>query len=142
MKQYYSLLLVFCITFCFYSCDDVLECIINVRPELHNNDMDIARVDSYYFETITAEVKNEPNDNDYDYFFSVSGNVPKGLDIVYEYRRIIIEGIPKETGRYTIRVSLDVVALNEFYFDEFGNEIYHAPLCTNTTSKVYTIVVR
>lgn len=141
MKQYLSFVLLFSFLL-FTSCEDILECIINVRPELSQRELNNAFVDEYYFDTITAEVKNEPNDNGYDYYFSVSGNVPRGLDVIYEYRRIIFEGFPTEPGRYTIRVSLNVEAFNEFYYDDFGNERYHDPLCTNNTSRVYTLVVR
>ncbi|TYA78749.1 hypothetical protein [Seonamhaeicola marinus] len=141
MKHYLSIFLVFSF-FAFTACDDVVDCIINVRPELKNKELDHAHVDEYYFETVSAEIKNETRDNDYDYFFRVSGDLPRGLDVIYERRKVVFEGIPREPGRYTIRVHLEVEAFNEYYFDEYGNERYHDPLCSNNTSKVYTLVVR
>ncbi|WP_299554165.1 hypothetical protein [Seonamhaeicola sp.] len=143
MKQYYVSAILLFSFFLFNGCNDILECIINVRPELANKTLDHGHVNEYYSETITAQVKNEPHDNGYDYYFTVSGNIPAGIEVYYDYREVIFEGIPQEPGRYTIRVSLYVEAINECYFDEFeGREICHDPLCSNNTSRVYTLVVR
>ncbi|MFY0714233.1 hypothetical protein J1D01_11180 [Seonamhaeicola sp. NFXS20] len=128
--------------FLFTSCADILECIINVRPELADKSLEHAHVDQHYFETISAEVKNEPHDNGYDYYFTVSGDIPEGIEIFYDYREVILEGKPKESGSFTIRVSLYVEAVNECYYDEFEErEKCHDPLCSNNTSRVYTLVV-
>lgn len=141
MKHHLSLVL-FLSLLTLTSCEDIIDCIINVRPELKGNELEPARLDEYYFETISAEIKNEPRDNDYDYYFSVSGNIPRGLDVVYNYREVVFEGIPREPGRYNIRVSLNVEAINEYYYDEFGNERRRDPLCSHNTSKTYTLIVR
>lgn len=141
MKQYISILLLIAM-FSFTACEDILECIINVRPELQNRDLEVGYVNQYYYDSILAEIKNEPFDDGYDYYFNVSGHIPKGIEVYYEYREVIFEGVPQESGRFTIRVSLDVDAINEYYYDEYGNERYHDPLCTDNTSKVYTLVVR
>ncbi|WP_406683619.1 hypothetical protein N1F78_13135 [Seonamhaeicola sp. MEBiC1930] len=141
MKQFFPIVLTFSF-FLFTGCEDVLECIINIRPELENKSLVHGHVDEFYFESISAEIKNEPNDNVYDYYFSVSGNIPEGIELFYDYREVVFEGIPKETGRFTLRVSLTAEAIVEYYYDEFGNEYYHDPLCSNNTSRVYTLVIR
>lgn len=141
MKKYLSLFLMFSLL-TLTSCEDIVECIINVRPELSGRELQTAYVDDYYFDTVTAQIKNEPFDNGYYYYFTVSGEIPRGIDVIYEYRRIIFEGRPLEPGRYTIRVSLTAEAENDFYYDDNGNQRYHDPLCSNDTSRVYTLVVR
>ncbi len=142
MKHHYTALFLLVSLFTFSGCEDIVDCIINVRPELRNDDLDRAYLDEYYFDAVTAEIKNEPNDNDYDYYFSVSGRVPRGIDVIYERRRVVFEGVPREKGTYTIKVSLEVEALNGYYYDDFGNERYDDPLCSDNTSKTYTLVVR
>lgn len=96
-----------------------------------------AHVSPFYSEYILAEVKNEPNDNDYDYFFSVSGNYPEGLEFVYNHRKVIIEGTPEKVGRYTFRVHLDVDPLTDYWEDAYNED----RLCTDHTSKSYTLIV-
>ncbi|TWO32811.1 hypothetical protein E1J38_008065 [Seonamhaeicola sediminis] len=142
MKRQYLYYLLSMFFIFFASCDDVLDCIINVRPELQNKSLEFARVDQFYLETISAEVKNEPNDNGYNYYFTVTGNIPKGIEVYYDYRKVIFEGTPIEKGRFTIRVSLYVESLDECYYDDFeGRTICHDPLCTNNTSRAYTLSI-
>ena len=140
MKRY-IFLTVLSFFFLFNSCENVLDCIINVRPELHDVNLKEGHLDHYYFDKITAEIKNEPNDNSYDYYFNVSGNIPAGLDVIYDYREVVLEGIPTESGRFTFRVHLDVDPYNDHYYDEFGNVVYDDALCTDSTSKTYTLVI-
>lgn len=124
------------------SCENTLDCIINVRPVLAHKSMETGLVGQYYSDNITAEIKNEPRDNDYDYYFDVRGNIPEGLDVIFDYREIFIEGTPTKSGRYTFTVFLDVDPLDSYYFDEFGNERYDDALCTDNTSKTYTIHIK
>lgn len=141
MKHCYLIIALLISFLTFNGCEDVLDCIINVRPELHNKTLARATVDEFYSETITAEIKNEPNDNGYDYYFSISGNLPEGIDVIYDYRDVIIEGVPLESGRFTFRVFLDVEAIDNYYYDDFGNRRYNDPLCSDNTSRTYTLVV-
>ena len=140
MKQ--SLLVLLLSFSIFTSCENVIDCIINVRPELSDKKLAIGGVNQYYSETIHAQIKNEPKDNAYDYFFNVSGNIPDGLEVVYEYRKVIIEGVPLKSGRYRFTVYLDVDAPNGYYYDEDGNERYDDALCSDSTSKTYTIAIK
>ncbi len=137
MKYYYPLILV--AVFLSSSCSNVIDCLINVRPELQHRQLEAGYADRYYFDKISAQIKNDPNDNSYDYYFSVSGEVPRGIDVIYDYRDVIFEGVPEETGRFRIRVSLDVDAY-EYY--DYQTDTYSDGLCTDYTSKVYTLVIR
>ena len=118
-----------------------MDCIINVRPELHDVNLKDGRIDYYYFDKITAEIKNEPNDNSYDYYFDVYGDIPAGLDIIYDYREVIFEGIPTESGRFTFRVHLNVDPYDDYYYDEYGDVVYDDKLCTDHTTKDYTLII-
>lgn len=143
MKQYIPVILLISF-FSFTSCEDVLDCIINVRPELSDKVLEIGLVDEYYFDNITAQINNEPRDNDYDYYFNVTGRLPEGIEVYYDkYREVIFEGVPKESGRFRITVSLEVVALNGgYYYDDFGNERFNDPLCSDYTSKTYVLAIK
>jgi hypothetical protein len=88
------------------SCQDILECIINRHPELSNQPLASAQVDQLYSETITAQIKNEPLDDNYDYYFSIDGELPSGIEYYIEYRAIILEGIPLVSGSYSFKVML------------------------------------
>ncbi len=141
MKQSLPLL-VFISFFLFTSCEDTLDCIINVRPVLSQKSLEVGLVDRFYSEKITAEIKNEPRDNDYDYYFDISGEIPEGLNVVFDYRDVIIEGTPLKSGRYSFTIYLDVEAPYSYYYDDFGNERYNDNLCSSSTSKRYTIAIK
>lgn len=142
MKNYVSIILLI-FFFSFTGCEDVVDCIINVRPELHDKVLAIGFVDEYYFENITAEIKNEAQDNSYDYYFNVSGRLPEGIEVYYDtYREVTFEGVPKESGRFRITVSLEVVALDGYYYDEFGNTRFNDNLCEDFTSKTYVLAIK
>ncbi len=141
MKQFLLIILLFSF-FTFNSCENVVDCIINVRPVLSDKKLAIGGVNQYYSEIISAEIKNEPQDNAYDYYFDVRGKIPDGLEVIIDYRDVFIEGMPTRAGRYTFTVYLDVDALNEYYYDENGNQRFDDALCTDSTSKTYTIAIK
>ncbi len=141
MKQSILIILLFSF-FSFNSCENVVDCIINVRPVLSDKKLAIGGVNQYYSEIISAQIKNEPQDNAYDYYFDVRGKIPDGLEVIIDYRDVYIEGMPTKAGRYTFTVYLDVDPLNEYYYDEYGNQRYDDSLCTDSTSKTYTIAIK
>ncbi|TGV01005.1 hypothetical protein [Flavivirga rizhaonensis] len=136
MKQYLPIILLMFL-FSFSSCDDALDCIINVRPELRTKTLALGFVDEYYSEMITAEIKNEVNDNDYNYYFDVVGRLPEGLEVFYNRRReVVFKGISKEAGRFRLEVYLEVTP----HYDEYGR--INGPLCSDNTSESYVLVIR
>ena len=132
-KHYLSLFVLF---FLFLSCDDALECAFGVNPEINENFIPTASLDEDYFTLITAEVDNAANDNAYDYFFDVVGDLPDGINLYFEYRRIEIYGRPQETGRFNFRVFLSVGLFDPntgFYDDD--------PTCSSEVNKGFTLEV-
>lgn len=138
MMKRYLLIILLISFFSFSGCEDVLDCIVNVRPELHDKTLAVGHVDTYYSDLISAEIKNEVQDDAYDYYFDVSGRLPDGIEVYYNrYREVVFKGIPKESGRYTVRVFLEVRP----HYNEFENDRVNGPLCSDNTSKTYTLVI-
>lgn len=131
-----SLIAIFSFLFLF-GCQDILECVINRRPELPNKTLSIAHTNDNYYEVINAQIKNEPRDNDYYYYFSISHNLPDGMDVYVEYRSVIIEGYPSSQGQFYIDVDLRVEEYEDYY-DYCENQFNDCDgLCVETTSKIY-----
>ena len=122
-------------SFIIFGCEDPLNCIIPKKPELKTNGFPIGSTEAYYYAEVKAEIKNEPRDNDYDYYFEVSG-LPLGLDYFVNYRTLSIEGDPLETGTFRVTVYLDVDG-------PFSNNFNEEPdiLCDYSTSKTYTLII-
>ncbi|MFK7834183.1 MAG: hypothetical protein AB8B52_12995 [Winogradskyella sp.] len=118
----------------FFSCED-FNCLIPREPELPNKSFSIASLDNYYYSDLTAEINNEPRDNDYDYFFDVVG-LPLGMDFFVNNRIISIEGTPEEEGTYEFTIFLDV----DGPFREFDQDQQDF-LCDYSTQKTYTLIV-
>ncbi len=116
-----------------FSCDDLLnmalECGIK-DVELESKVLRQATKGNNYYETIVAGVKNDPNDEDYEYIFSINGIVADGIQFSYDRNILILKGIATETGNFTFEVTVSVT---------FGGENY---TCNETTKKSYTLIVK
>jgi hypothetical protein len=140
MRKFLSLIFILTLL-SFISCQDILECIINRHPELPNKTLASAQVNQFYIETIQAEIKNEPMDDNYDYYFSIDGNLPRGIDSYVDYRTIVFEGEPYLAGTYKFTIRLSVEQSYN-YSEECENNFNDCDgLCSESTSQVYTIIV-
>jgi len=122
----------------FSSCEDVFDCIIERSPELPNKVFKIGQINQYYYEAFDAEIKNEPRDNDYEYYFDIVGELPNGFELLINFRTVSILGVPESEGVYEFTVFLDVVP--PLHYDEDGYE-YDGVMCSESTSKDYVIVI-
>ena len=61
----------------FSGCEDLLDCIRNRRPEIHDKTFKDGTIDVYYYQEVTTEIKNEPRDNDYGYNYDIYQTVYK-----------------------------------------------------------------
>ena len=121
----------------FYSCQDIVECVINRHPVLPDVALDPGREDHFYSDHFRAQIKNEPLDNSYEYFFHFSDNLPPGLDIYVDHRTVIIEGVPEESGSFFIEVFLRVRQY-DYYYDDCESQFNDCDgLCDESTSKIY-----
>ena len=132
MKKPLLITLLF-LTFAF-SCDEPL-CIFPKEPELANKQLPIGDTEHYYYVDINAEIKNEPRDNDYDYYFDVVG-LPLGMDYFVNYRTISLEGTPEESGVFDITIYLEVEGPFRNDYDDDTDV-----LCNYGTSKTYTLII-
>ena len=128
--------------FLFFGCQDILECAIGRSAHIPNKTFPIGSTSEYYYVEFDAEVKNEPRDNDYDYFFEVrESSLPGGISYYANYRTLSIEGLATETGVFEIEVYLYVEGPLEVQYDNDGDAYYHDPLCDNTITKTYTLII-
>jgi len=116
------------------SCDEALECALGIDPEINESSVDVAFVNEPYLERITAEVDNIANDNSFDYFFEVIGDLPDGIDLVFFAREVQLRGTPLETGSFDFTVFLYVERFEDGYLDV-------SPTCSDGVSKDFTLFV-
>ncbi|GAB4166368.1 MAG: hypothetical protein Tsb0033_28390 [Winogradskyella sp.] len=133
MKFYKVLTVLLCLSL--LSCNNFFECIIARNPSLPDKQFPIGTTEGYYYVDLLAEIKNEPRDNDYDYYFDVVG-LPLGMDYFINYRTISLEGTPEETGVFEITIYLDVDGPFRNNFDDDPDL-----LCNYNTSKTYTLII-
>ncbi|TAI49035.1 hypothetical protein [Flagellimonas allohymeniacidonis] len=120
--------------FIFYGCDEIFECVFNINPEIHQKQLLVGVVGERYSDLITAEISNEVNDNDYDYFFDVIGELPPGIFVDFNRRSVELFGIPEESGNYRFQVELFV---ERFDFNGFDG----SPTCSESTVRSFTLQV-
>ncbi|TXN35483.1 hypothetical protein FVB32_12955 [Flagellimonas hymeniacidonis] len=118
----------------FGGCDEIFECIFNINPEIHNKQLLIGFVGERYSDIVTAEISNEVNDNDYDYFFDVIGELPPGIFYDFNRRSVEFFGTPEETGTYRFTVELFVEGYDYDGYDR-------SPTCSESTVREFTIQV-
>ncbi|WMI64275.1 hypothetical protein RBH94_09390 [Aestuariibaculum sp. YM273] len=85
-----------------------MECIGNVKASLPSHQFKTGLINQYYSDEIKASVDNEPNDDHYDYSFTVEGRIPDGVDVVFDDRTVVFEGFPVQSGRFKFKIFLDI----------------------------------
>nr|WP_299173760.1 hypothetical protein [uncultured Allomuricauda sp.] len=122
------------LAFMFYNCDEIYECVFNINPEIHQKQLLVGVVGERYEDFITAEISNEVNDNDYDYFFDIIGELPPGIFYDVNRRSVDFFGRPEEAGIYRFRVELFVEGYDYNGYDR-------SPTCRESTVREFTIQV-
>ncbi|MDH7912474.1 hypothetical protein [Winogradskyella sp. SYSU M77433] len=121
------------------SCEIIIECIFNKSPEIPDKEFVVGNIGYYYFDEIVSEIKNDPRDDDYDYFYEFIGDLPEGLDFYTDYRTLTIEGTPQESGVFEFTLYLEVDP-PEHYDEESGE--YEDSMCSTSTSKDFSITIQ
>ena len=121
------------------SCEIIIECIFNKSPEIPDKEFVVGNIGYYYFDEIVSEIKNEPRDDDYDYFYEFIGDLPEGLEFYTDYRTLTIEGTPQESGVFELTLYLEVDP-PEHYDEESGE--YEDSMCSTSTSKDFSITIQ
>jgi len=133
MKKHLPLLLVFSF-FMLFGCDNILDCVTNKRPQIHDANFRDGKIGVYYYQEVTTEIKNEPRDNDYEYYYELYGELPDGIQMFVNYRTVSFEGTPEVSGRFVFSLGLFVdPPLNDDGFEEV--------MCSEYTSKDFSIYI-
>ncbi len=141
MKKWILLLLGLIVMSGLQSCDDFTDCIINTRPHLPHKDLDDGFVGNYYQDRVRSEIKNEPRDDAYWYYYTVIG-LPAGMNYEFAGRDLFIYGTPQEAGRYSVQVFLEVeprilVFDQDDGWDEDGDQ-----LCSYTDERFFSLWIQ
>lgn len=129
--------------FLLFGCAELIDCVASARPDLHSKTLSVGTIGHGYSDFIEADITNEPDDNAYDYFFTVDGNLPPGMMYHEQGRRVYFSGNPTQAGSYAFKVRLTVDPPD--YYDpnqgfwEDGNRICFG---NDTTTKEFTIVIQ
>lgn len=114
-----KLIVYFLLLGCMSSCNEMMDCILSVEPELPSKVLAEGKVGTPYSDYLLASVKNDPHDGDYIYYFNVSGSLPDGIEAWVNNRTLTFEGTPTTAGHYTFKVRLEIEPL---YIDEDGSD--------------------
>lgn len=121
-------------------CSELIDCVASARPNLHSKTLYNGTVGSNYSDFLEADITNEPDDNAYDYFFQVDGDLPMGLTYHEQGRKLFFSGVPTVAGIYTFKVRLTVDPPNyEDYGWSGGNRICFGD---DTITKEFTITIQ
>ncbi|WP_196888811.1 hypothetical protein [Aureivirga sp. CE67] len=132
------------VSFVFTSCDP-FDCIVPRGPELpKKKDFYTGANREFRFE-IEAEVKNQPNDDHYDYYFTLEGNYPSTLKYRREgVRTLVVYGTIPQAGTYEFIATVSVDNIYEYYDDEDDGGLIQEDgddLCFYEKSEIYKIIV-
>ena len=131
------------LAFSLNSCAELFDCVASARPDIHGKNLATGTVGGNYNDFLDSDVTNDPNDNAYDYYYSVSGTIPPGMTYNQQGRKLYFSGIPSQAGSYTFRVHLkidypDSYDPNQGFFED-GNRICFGD---DSTSKEFTISIQ
>jgi len=104
------------------------------KPNLHSKALTNGHIGNNYSNFIEADVTNDPNDDDYDYFFSIDENLPPGMTYHEQGQRVYFSGTPTQAGTFNFKVRLTVDT--KYNYDNrfcFGDD---------TITKEFTIVIQ
>jgi len=143
LKTTLNFLALFVLFLTFNSCSELIDCIASTKPELASKSLPTGYTNQSYSNFISASVKNDSNDDDYDYYFSVSGNFPPGMTYFEQGRRLYFSGAANQGGVYTFKVTV-TIDYPEYYDEEQGFWEDDNRICfgNDTVSKEYTITIQ
>lgn len=129
---------VFALFFIVTGCQDILECVINRKPVITDKRLNTARINQTYFDKLTAQIQNEPRDDAYYYDYYLTGDLPNGIEVFFDFRDVFIEGIPRERGRYRFTIHLSIAQIDDYCENDLND---CDGLCEESTSRTYILTV-
>ena len=122
------------------SCDPIagggvlLDCIDDDGPVLSPRTLPVPVLNHSYEAIITASIENEPNDDRFQYIFTLGAGLPAGLIVDTFAREVRISGAPTELGNYAARIEVRVTD------DGSGGNSHR--LCRTRTARNYVFDVQ
>ena len=102
--------------------DGFYEMAFGKDMEITTSSVPAGRVGILYQWPIYAEVKNDPNDDAYDYdWYFTKGHLPEGLLFSDEGDNALISGIPMQSGIFDITIHVSSDRLQDEQREEDGN---------------------
>jgi len=90
-------------------CDSLTDCLDNDGPELSPRTLPNPTLNQEYNQVVHVGIRNEPNDDRFNYDFTLSGRLPDGLQATSAGRDMNIFGTPIELGNFDFSVTVEVV---------------------------------
>lgn len=90
--------------------DAAIDCLDDDRPQFNRAVLPDPILNQAYRELIQASIKNEPNDDSFEYDFFVSGSLPEGLVTEISNREVLVIGTPVELGSFTLGLFVKVIS--------------------------------
>jgi|GEM_PF-1012863 len=132
------------------SCEEVLDqvtdCVDFDNPEFDVDSLPDAFLGEPYSARIVASIGNEPEDEAYDYEYSLYGDLPNGLKLVTEgYEPVaVIKGTPTKVGIFEFTLEVEVTPPDDDTHYPYDGEAPYDDgndLCSATDSIDYSITV-
>lgn len=106
-------------------CDTFTDCLDNDGPELSPGTLPNPILNQEYNQVIHVGIRNEPNDDRFNFEFTLSGRIPDGLQTTFAGRDMNIFGTPIELGDFDFSVTVEVV-------EPSSSSMQTAGLCSTT----------
>lgn len=110
--------------------DLALDCIDDDQPELSPGTLPNPVLNQEYDATIHVGIRNEPYDDRFRYRFTLTGDLPMGLQTEAVGRDLQLFGTPIELGDFRFTVRVEVESRNTLAGDTDG-------LCSTVDSRSY-----
>ncbi|WP_109832550.1 hypothetical protein [Reichenbachiella versicolor] len=106
----------------FSGCSELVEdCIFPSKPEFETHSLKTGTLNKEYNTSILGRVKNESSGSYYTFYFTLLNDLPDGLKHYTEGRELVIYGTPKTTGKFNIKVQLEIdESCDEEWDDEYA----------------------
>ncbi len=106
-QQFRKLLLLSVVLSC-TACDALIDCLDADGPVFDRETLAPAVLNQEYQERVRASIKNEPQDDWFNYEFRLTGKLPEGISTFQSGRTFIIEGTSIEVGEFPVELFVNV----------------------------------
>lgn len=119
-------------------CENPFDCIIDDRPVLNTENLTQPVLNQVYESSISVSIKNNSFDDDYDYRWTLDGQLPPGIDYNNNHRSLRFSGTPTSLGDYPYSVSVSVSSDN--YWQD-NDSVNASDLCRQNVKREFNMTV-